>query len=111
FKTLPRIFWTIITQVIMIIACLLYAPALDGTLYVTTTLLGMCYGVQYSIMVANISELFGLKHFGVISIFMMLGNPIGALLFSVFLAGKLYDTKVAKQGNFTCYAANCFKML
>ncbi|KAL5056004.1 hypothetical protein RYX36_036686 [Vicia faba] len=94
----------------MIIAFLLYDSALDGTLYVATTLLGMCYGVQYSIMVANVSELFGLKHFGVIRSFMMLGNPIGALLFSVFLAGNLYDTKAAKQGNFTCYGANCFKV-
>ncbi|CAJ2661416.1 unnamed protein product [Trifolium pratense] len=82
--------------------------ALDGTLYAATALLGMCYGVQYSIMVPTVSELFGLKHFGIISSFMMLGNPIGALLFSVFLAGNLYDTEAAKQGNSTLYGANCF---
>jgi hypothetical protein len=98
------------TQVIMIIAFLLYASALDGTLYAATALLGMCYGVQYSIMIPTVSELFGLKHFGVISSFMMLGNPIGALLFSVFLAGNLYDTEAAKQGNSTCYGANCFRI-
>ncbi|CAK8535633.1 unnamed protein product [Lathyrus sativus] len=109
-KTLPRTFWMAITQVIMIIAFLLYASALEGTLYAATALLGMCYGVQYSIMVATVSELFGLKHFGVISSFMMLGNPIGALLFSVLLAGNLYDTEAAKQGNSTCYGANCFRI-
>ncbi|AES68193.1 putative major facilitator superfamily domain-containing protein [Medicago truncatula] len=76
--------------------------------YAATALLGMCYGVQYSIMVPTVSELFGLKHFGVISSFMMLGNPIGALLFSV--AGNLYDTEAAKQGNSTCYGANCFRI-
>ncbi|CAI8611825.1 unnamed protein product [Vicia faba] len=109
-KTLPRTFWMSITQVIMIIGFLLYASALDGTLYAATALLGMCYGVQYSIMVATVSELFGLKHFGVISSFMMLGNPIGALLFSVFLAANLYDTEASKQGNSTCYGANCFRI-
>ncbi|GAU27827.1 hypothetical protein TSUD_114070 [Trifolium subterraneum] len=109
-KTLPRTIWMTSTQVIMIIAFLLYASALDGTLYAATALLGMCYGVQYSIMVPTVSELFGLKHFGVISSFMMLGNPIGALLFSVFLAGNLYDTEAAKQGNSTCYGANCFRI-
>ncbi|WJX70075.1 hypothetical protein P8452_54223 [Trifolium repens] len=109
-KTLPRTIWMTSTQVIMIIAFLLYASALDGTLYAATALLGMCYGVQYSIMIPTVSELFGLKHFGVISSFMMLGNPIGALLFSVFLAGNLYDTEAAKQGNSTCYGANCFRI-
>nr|XP_027190051.1 protein NUCLEAR FUSION DEFECTIVE 4 isoform X2 [Cicer arietinum] len=108
--TLPRTFWMTCTQVIMIIAFLLYASALDGTLYAATALLGMCYGVQYSIMVPTVSELFGLKHFGVISSFMMLGNPIGALLFSVFFAGNVYDTEAAKQGNSTCYGADCFRI-
>ncbi|XP_061348009.1 protein NUCLEAR FUSION DEFECTIVE 4-like [Gastrolobium bilobum] len=109
-KTLPRTFWMTCTQIIMIIAFFLYASALDGTLYAATALLGICYGVQYSIMVPTVSELFGLKHFGVISSFMMLGNPIGALLFSAFLAGSVYDTEAAKQGNSTCYGPLCFRL-
>ncbi|KAJ1426660.1 Nodulin-like [Sesbania bispinosa] len=98
---------------ILVWACtdeVIIMTALDGTLYVSTALLGICYGVQYSIMVPTVSELFGLKHFGVISSFMMLGNPIGALLFSVFLAGNVYDTEAAKQGNSTCYGATCFRL-
>ncbi|XP_057457253.1 protein NUCLEAR FUSION DEFECTIVE 4 [Lotus japonicus] len=108
--TLPRTFWMTSTQIIMIIAFLLYASALDGTLYAATAVLGICYGVQYSIMFPTVSELFGLKHFGVISSFIMLGNPVGALLFSVFLAGNVYDTEAAKQGNSTCYGADCFRL-
>ncbi|KAK7325273.1 hypothetical protein VNO77_29432 [Canavalia gladiata] len=109
-KKLPRTFWMTSTQIIMIVAFLLYASALDGTLYAATAMLGICYGVQYSVMVPTVSELFGLKHFGVISSFMMLGNPIGALLFSVFLAGNVYDTEAEKQGSSTCYGANCFRL-
>ncbi|BAT91490.1 hypothetical protein LR48_Vigan05g222300 [Vigna angularis] len=107
---LPRTFWMTCAQIIMIVAFLFYASALNGTLYAATALLGICYGVQCSIMAPTVSEIFGLKHFGVISSFMMLGNPIGALIFSVFLAGNVYDTEAAKQGNSTCYGADCFRL-
>ncbi|RDX64858.1 Protein NUCLEAR FUSION DEFECTIVE 4, partial [Mucuna pruriens] len=107
---LPRTFWMICTQIIMIVAFILYASALDGTLYAATAMLGTCYGVQYSTMIPTVSELFGLRNFGVISSFMMLGNPIGALFFSVFLAGSVYDAEAAKQGNSTCYGSDCFRL-
>ncbi|RDX68016.1 Protein NUCLEAR FUSION DEFECTIVE 4, partial [Mucuna pruriens] len=107
---LPRTFWMTCTQIIMIIAFILYASALDGTLYAATALLGICFGVQDSIMSPTVSELFGLKHFGVISSFMVLGNPIGAFIFSVFLAGSVYDREAAKQGNSICYGADCFRL-
>ncbi|KAL0425129.1 UNVERIFIED_CONTAM: hypothetical protein Sradi_1047700 [Sesamum radiatum] len=48
---------------------------LSGTLYAATALLGICYGVQFGIMIPTASELFGLKHFGIIFNFMALGNP------------------------------------
>ncbi|XP_052107629.1 protein NUCLEAR FUSION DEFECTIVE 4 [Arachis duranensis] len=107
---LPRTIWMTCTQIIMIIAFCLYASALDGTLYAATALLGVCYGVQYSIMVPTVSELFGLKNFGITSNFMMLGNPIGAIIFSALLAGTVYDAEAAKQGSSTCYGANCFRL-
>ncbi|ESW22771.1 hypothetical protein PHAVU_005G179700, partial [Phaseolus vulgaris] len=92
------------------VSILFYAYALDGSLYAAATaLLSICYGVQCSIMAPTVSEIFGLKHFGVISSFMMLGNPIGALIFSVFLAANVYDTEAAKQGNSTCYGADFFR--
>jgi hypothetical protein len=46
------------TQVIMIIAFLLHASALDSTLSTATALLGMCYGVQYSIMIVLFQQNF-----------------------------------------------------
>ncbi|MED6143578.1 hypothetical protein PIB30_007524 [Stylosanthes scabra] len=107
---LPRTIWMTCTQIIMMIAFCLYASALDGTLYAATALLGLCYGVQYSIMVPTVSELFGLKNFGITSNFMMLGNPIGAIIFSALLAGTVYDAEAAKQGSSTCYGANCFRL-
>ncbi|KAF2317136.1 hypothetical protein GH714_012072 [Hevea brasiliensis] len=96
-KTIPRTIWLTCTQVIMIITCLLFASAIDGTLYAATASLGICFGVQFSIMIPTVSELFGLKHFSIFYNFMSLGNPIGAFLFSYLLAGYVYDNEAAKQ--------------
>ena len=99
-----------VAQLIMVLTFLLYASGLSGTLYASTALLGICYGVQFSIMVPCASELFGLKHFGVIYNFMLLGNPIGALLFSGLLAGYVYDFEAAKQQSSTCVGVPCFRL-
>lgn len=94
----------------MIGAFLLYASAVHGSLYVATALIGICYGVQFSTMIPTASELFGLQHFGIIFNFMLLGNPIGALLFSGILAGYVYDTEAANQGVSTCVGSACFRL-
>ncbi|KAA8522939.1 hypothetical protein F0562_009362 [Nyssa sinensis] len=109
-KTIPRTIWMTCSQVIMIVTYLLFASAIDGTLYAATALLGICYGVQFSIMVPTASELFGLKHFGIIYNFMSLGNPLGAFLFSSLIAGYLYDNEAAKQHSVSCVGPNCFRL-
>lgn len=116
-RTIPRTVWITCTQIIMIITYLLLAFAIDGTLYVAIAFLGICFGVQFSIMIPTVSELFGLKNFGLISNFMALGNPIGAFLFSGLLAGYVYDNEAAKQhglvrygSSLSCLGPNCFRI-
>ncbi|XP_043722931.1 protein NUCLEAR FUSION DEFECTIVE 4 [Telopea speciosissima] len=116
-KTMPRTIWMTCTQVIMIITYLLFASALSGTLYAATALLGICYGAQFTIMISTASELFGLKHFGIIYNFMGIGNPLGAFLFSGLLAGYVYDKEAAKQQGLnlltksaSCLGPNCFRL-
>ncbi|WOK91611.1 protein NUCLEAR FUSION DEFECTIVE 4 [Canna indica] len=111
-RMLPRPVWMGCTQVVMVVAYLLYASALNGTLYASTAMLGVCYGVQFSVMVPTVSELFGLKQFGMFYNFMLLGNPLGAFFFSGLLAGYVYDNEAAKQGSgsSTCYGPNCFRL-
>ncbi|XP_027330191.1 protein NUCLEAR FUSION DEFECTIVE 4-like [Abrus precatorius] len=116
-KTMPRTIWMTCTQVIMIILYLLFAYAINGTLYLSIAVLGVCYGVQFSIVIPTVSELFGLKHFGLLFNFMSLGNPLGALLFSALLAGHIYDNEAAKQhgagliaSTVSCVGPNCFKL-
>ncbi|KAH9618067.1 hypothetical protein KSS87_020392 [Heliosperma pusillum] len=108
-KAIPRTIWMSFSQVVMLVSFLLYASNLNGTHYIATGLIGVCYGVQFTTMIPVASELFGLKSFGVIFNFMMLGNPVGAFLFSSLLAGSVYDAEAARQGVSACYGADCFR--
>ncbi|CAN1255846.1 Protein NUCLEAR FUSION DEFECTIVE 4 [Linum perenne] len=94
----------------MVIVFILFGFAVDGILYAATALLGVCYGILYSVVVPTTSELFGLEHFGIIYNFLQLGNPLGALLFSGGLAGSMYDMEASKQGSSTCIGQDCFKV-
>ncbi|BAT76257.1 hypothetical protein LR48_Vigan01g250800 [Vigna angularis] len=116
-KTIPRTIWMTCTQIIMIFLYLLFAYAIKGTLYPAIAVLGICYGVQFSIVIPTVSELFGLKHFGLLSNFMGLGNPLGASLFSALLAGHVYDNEAAKQhgegliaSGVACIGPSCFQL-
>ncbi|MED6149024.1 hypothetical protein PIB30_058583 [Stylosanthes scabra] len=116
-KTIPRTAWLTFTQTIMLVVYLLFAYAVNGTLYPAVALLGVCYGVQVSVMIPTVSELFGLKHFGVLGNVMSLGNPLGAFLFSALLAGYIYDTETARQealgliaAGASCLGPNCFQL-
>ncbi|KAF3788123.1 NUCLEAR FUSION DEFECTIVE 4 protein [Nymphaea thermarum] len=116
-KAIPRTIWMTVSQLIMLVAHLLFASSLSGTLYAATALLGICYGVQFSIMIPTASELFGLKHFGVIYNFIGIGNPLGALIFSAGLAGYVYDKEAEKQfaeglvtSDETCLGIVCFRL-
>lgn len=109
-----------LTQIIMIFIYLLLAFALDNTLYLATALLGICYGVQFSVMIPTVSELFGLQNFGLFFNFISIGNPIGAFLFSGLLAGYVYDEEVNRQqhglnnlfaaSSAACIGPNCFML-
>ncbi|XP_023525491.1 protein NUCLEAR FUSION DEFECTIVE 4-like [Cucurbita pepo subsp. pepo] len=109
-RMIPRSLWMMFALILMAIAFLLYASGLTGTLYIATGFTGISFGVLYSMMIPMASEIFGLKNFGVILNFMLLGNPIGAALFSVFLASTLYDNEAAKQGSITCIGQQCFRI-
>ncbi|KAJ8755124.1 hypothetical protein K2173_018922 [Erythroxylum novogranatense] len=109
-RIIPRTVWMTLAQILMVVVFVLFALAVNGILYAATALLGICFGVLYAVMVPTASELFGLKHFGLIYNFIMLGNPIGALLFSGVLAGYVYDAEAAKQGSSTCLGPDCFKV-
>lgn len=95
---------------VMLITLFPFSLALNGILYAAIPLLGICYGIFYDIMVPPASELFGLKHFGLIYSSVGLGNPTGALLVSGLLAGYAYDAEAAKQDSSACVGHDCFEV-
>ncbi|GLJ26313.1 hypothetical protein SUGI_0506140 [Cryptomeria japonica] len=115
-KAIPRTIWMTVSQTIMIAAHILFASAITGSLEIGCVLLGICYGVQFSVMVPTASELFGLKHFGMIYNFLTIGNPLGAFFFSGLLAGYIYDIEAAKQSfllrtsDIECLGSSCFRL-
>ncbi|KAH9311510.1 hypothetical protein KI387_026545 [Taxus chinensis] len=115
-KAMPRTVWMTVSQAIMIGAHLLFASDITGSLCAGCVLLGICYGVQFSVMVPTASELFGLKHFGMIYNFLSIGNPLGALFFSGLLAGYIYDIEAAEQSfllgksDVECVGSSCFRL-
>lgn len=76
---------------------LVMASAAPGSLYVGSIVIGVCYGAQWSLMPATISELFGLRHFGTLYNSVTMANPAAAYILSVGVAGFFYDKEAQKQ--------------
>ncbi|KAJ7517569.1 hypothetical protein O6H91_21G029700 [Diphasiastrum complanatum] len=124
---MPRTLWIAGAQAVLVFVHLLFATAAPGSLYIGSTVLGICYGIHYSVVVPTLSELFGLKHFGKIYNVLTIGDPIASVLLSGLLAGYLYDQEAKKQfglnstlwdwrsgtlqsGNQHCTGAHCFRL-
>ncbi|RCV30442.1 LOW QUALITY PROTEIN: hypothetical protein SETIT_6G095000v2 [Setaria italica] len=113
---LPRPIWMSLTQTVLAVAYLCLAYALTpGVVYACAAVVGLCYGVQLAVMIPTVSELFGLKNFGLFYNLMAVANPLGAVLFSEELAGRLYDGEAARQRHsgghpHACIGPECFRV-
>uniref|UniRef100_A0A0D6QWV2 Uncharacterized protein n=1 Tax=Araucaria cunninghamii TaxID=56994 RepID=A0A0D6QWV2_ARACU len=128
----PRPVWMAASQVLMIVGYITMAVGMQGSLYIGSIIVGICYGVRLSISVPTASELFGLKYYGMIYNFLILNLPLGSFLFSGLLAGILYDIEASKDervgvvekfsrllsGQFsglddgkTCVGAHCYRLV
>ncbi|XP_052166401.1 protein NUCLEAR FUSION DEFECTIVE 4-like [Oryza glaberrima] len=108
----PRPIWMALTQTVLVVAYLCLAYTLGPAIaYACTAAVGLCYGVQFSVMIPTTSELFGLKNFGLFYNLMSLANPLGAALFSGELAGRLYDEEATRQQHSggACLGPGCFR--
>jgi MFS family permease len=80
----------------LLIGHLLFARALPGSMYAASILTGLCSGIQWTVIGPTISELFGLKHFGLIYSTICTASALGSLLFSS-LVGHLYDHECQRE--------------
>lgn len=94
---LPRPLLLLGAQTLMSAGHICFAFAFRGSLHIGCIVIGLCYGVHWSVMPATVSELFGLQHFGVLFNVVATSMPLGSFLFSSLIAGSLYDYEAQKQ--------------
>ncbi|KAI4382697.1 hypothetical protein MLD38_008628 [Melastoma candidum] len=91
---------TLMLTLILLLSCighLLIAFGVNGGLYVASIIIGFCFGAQWPLLFAIISEIFGLKYYSTLYNFGSVASPIGTYILSVKVAGHLYDREANRQ--------------
>ncbi|KAK3036376.1 hypothetical protein RJ639_032145 [Escallonia herrerae] len=99
---------------------LLIAFGVPNTLYIASVVMGFCFGAQWPLIFAIISELFGLKYYSTLYNFGAGASPLGAYILNVLVAGHLYDKEATKQlaakgvtrhagEDLSCTGVECYK--
>ncbi|XVE99232.1 hypothetical protein REPUB_Repub03eG0180000 [Reevesia pubescens] len=109
---------------IMLFSCvghLLIAFDIPGGLYIASIIIGFCFGAQWPLLFAMISEIFGLKYYSTLYNFGSVASPVGSYILNVKVAGNLYDKEAKKQmaalgierkagEDLDCKGVECFKL-
>ncbi|KAF3434044.1 hypothetical protein FNV43_RR25147 [Rhamnella rubrinervis] len=109
---------------IMLLSCaghLLIAFGVKNGLYFASVIIGFCFGAQWPLLFAIISELFGLKYYSTLYNFGSVASPVGLYVLNVKLTGHLYDKEATKQmqalglkrkagEELDCKGVECFKL-
>ncbi|KAK2634094.1 hypothetical protein Ddye_028886 [Dipteronia dyeriana] len=109
---------------ILLFSCvghLLIAFNVPSGLYIASIIIGFCFGAQWPLLFAIISEIFGLKYYSTLYNFGAVASPIGSYLLNVRVAGHLYDKEAEKQmaalgrirkagEDLDCTGVDCFKL-
>ncbi|EFJ18795.1 hypothetical protein SELMODRAFT_178001 [Selaginella moellendorffii] len=120
-RGVPRPAFNSITLGVMAAGHLVLAAAFPGALYVGTLVVGLCYGSQWSLMPATVSEIFGMKEFGTLFNTIAVASPLGAYILSVRVAGYFYDREAQRQQSLihgssihsppnSCHGPACFRL-
>ncbi|XP_021817154.1 protein NUCLEAR FUSION DEFECTIVE 4-like [Prunus avium] len=114
----------LLLTLVLLLSCvghLLIAFGVPNSLYFASVIIGFCFGAQWPLIFAIISEIFGLKYYATLINVGGAASPIGAYLLNVKVAGNLYDAealkqlkalgKVRKKGeDLTCEGVHCYRL-
>ncbi|EXB75890.1 putative transporter MCH1 [Morus notabilis] len=100
---------------------LLIAFAIPNSLYFASVIIGFCFGAQWPLIFAIISEIFGLKYYATLHNCGGLASPVGCYILNVLVAGRLYDKEALRQleaqgltrkpgQDLTCKGVHCYRM-
>ncbi|GMI83370.1 PICLORAM RESISTANT30 [Hibiscus trionum] len=117
----PRPFMLTLIMLVSCVGHVLIAFDVPGGLYVASVIIGFCFGAQWPILFAIISEIFGLKYYSTLYNFGSVASPIGSYVLNVKVAGNLYDKEAKKQiqalgilrkagEDLDCHGVECFKL-
>ncbi|XP_057427269.1 uncharacterized protein LOC130720619 [Lotus japonicus] len=109
---------------ILFLSCvghILIAFDVPNGLYVASVIIGFCFGAQWPLLFAIISELFGLKYYATLYNFGSAASPLGLYVLNVKITGHLYDKEAKKQlaalglqrkegHELNCVGVDCFKL-
>ncbi|XP_019152323.1 PREDICTED: uncharacterized protein LOC109149125 [Ipomoea nil] len=108
---------------VLLLSCLghvLIAFGVPNSLYFSSMLMGFCFGAQWPLILAIISELFGLKYYSTLYNLGAGASPVGLYILNVRVAGHLYDKEAVRQmaekgvtrkagEDLTCVGVECYK--
>uniref|UniRef100_A0ACD5WDA8 Uncharacterized protein n=1 Tax=Avena sativa TaxID=4498 RepID=A0ACD5WDA8_AVESA len=107
----------LVLTAVLLVACsghLLIALGVSNGLYPASVILGFCFGAQWPLLFAIISEVFGLKYYSTLYNFGAVASPVGSYILNVRIAGRKYDEEALRQGgrrgkDLTCIGVKCFQ--
>ncbi|CAM0875456.1 unnamed protein product [Alopecurus aequalis] len=107
----------LVLTAVLLVACaghLLIALGVNNGLYPASVILGFCFGAQWPLLFAIISEVFGLKYYSTLYNFGAVASPVGSYILNVRIAGRKYDEEAVRQGgrrgkDLTCIGVKCFQ--
>lgn len=85
---------------VLLVSCsghLLIAFGVPNSLYVASVIMGFCFGAQWPLIFAIISEIFGLKYYSTLYTLGGGASPLGVYILNVRITGHLYDAEAMKQ--------------
>ncbi|KAA0034695.1 protein NUCLEAR FUSION DEFECTIVE 4-like [Cucumis melo var. makuwa] len=117
----PRPLILSLTLLLSCVGHLIIAFDVPNGLYVASIVIGFCFGAQWPLIFAIISELFGLKYYSTLYNFGSVASPIGLYILNVKVAGNFYDREAEKQlsakgiirkagEELKCFGGECFKL-
>ncbi|XP_039131229.1 uncharacterized protein LOC120267624 [Dioscorea cayenensis subsp. rotundata] len=108
---------------VLVLSCLghlLIAFGVPNSLYFASVVIGFCFGAQWPLLFAIISEIFGLKYYSTLYNFGGVASPIGSYILNVKVTGLLYDREAEKMNlstvttsgakDLTCIGVQCFRL-
>ncbi|RDX69946.1 Protein NUCLEAR FUSION DEFECTIVE 4, partial [Mucuna pruriens] len=117
----PRPYMLTLVLLLSCVGHILIALGVPNSLYLASVVIGFCFGAQWPLMFAIISEIFGLKYYSTLYNFGAAASPVGSYILNVRVAGALYDKEALKQlkakgltrqpgKDLTCLGVQCYRM-